>query len=628
MKKRKLLASFLATLMVVSTVAPAVLAEETSETQTGGVSSEGNPADSIFRVVLPTTTADTYDMILDPNDLLRTSSLNGDRATYNGDSVYFTKATDPTVTAAGTLYASVIQDNADVTGFDINDYVTVVDSAITVVTADSLYVWTPVSGSEDDGVGEFTVLDDSNLESYFDLTFDTATSVGTFTYAETLACDGVLYVAAGKAVAPADAVAYCTITNDAVTAVSGLYTDLALTTAAVFGDLTYNKAVVSHTGKSAAVTATNKSTFGVVLNVEVDVTNTTDPVLFTTEAAVEDDTELNIAVDVLGDDASAVANVEGNDADDNGTTDVDFYLSGTESNYTQYQGAIDAATGGHTYYFLENTDATWTDVDFTVQAACNTTADWTAYNDALAADNRLSIDVIYTMTSAEEVVATPGDNYNATTGVINLVADAAPSITTTDYVIDASTAEEVTVSLGSGDLVATGITSITDGGTPVDGANYSFSDPTLTFTADYVDTLIGDGSADVSKELVVTFNDTAATAVTITLATTLPSIEDLTYSLATTSDIVLNVDMGEGALAATAISDVVIQAGDGYHSINGTFSSNTTFASSFTFDNDADTATISYTGWLEYYTAGTYEVYVVFDGDATSYALATITVTN
>lgn len=627
MKKRKLLSSVLVTMMVTSTLAPAVFAAEESGTQTGGVVSEGNPADEIFRVVLPTTTVDTYDMILDPYDLLSTSSLNGDRASYDGSSVYFTKSTLPTVTASGTLYASKIQDVADVTAFDINDYVTVAASAVTAVTDNSLYVWAPKAGSEALGVGEFVELDDTNLETYFTLALS-ATAVDSYVYAETEACDGLLYVAAGAAVTAADAVSYCTITSDDVTAVSGLYTDIALTTAAVFGDLTYNKAVVSHTKKSAAVTAKNKSTFGVVLNVKTDVTNTTDPVLFTTTAAVEGDTALNMSVDILGDDASVVANVEKNASDNDGTTNVDFYLSGTKTNYTQYQGAIDADTGGHTYNFVEKTDAVWSEVDFSVQAACNTTADWTDYNANLTAGNRISMDVVYTMTSAEDVVATPGDNYNATTGVINLVADVAPTIGTTSYVIDAGTAEDVTVGLGSGTLAATGITSITDGGTPIDAGNYTLVGSTLTFTDTYVDTLIGAGTANVNKSLVVVFNDTAATSVTITLTATLPSANNVTYSKASAADIVIPVDMGEGALAATAITDIVVKAADGYHSINGTFSSNKTYASSFSIDNTADTVTIKYTGWLEYYAAGAFDAYIVFDNDPTSYVKIDLTINN
>lgn len=627
MKKRKLLSSVLVTMMVVSTVAPVVYAGQETGTQTGGVVSEGNPADEIFRVVLPTTTVDTYDMILDPYNLLSTSSLNGDRASYDGSSVYFTKSTLPTVTAAGTLYASKIQDVADVAGFDINDYVTVAASALTAVADNSLYVWAPKAGSEALGVGEFVELDDTNIDTYFTLVLS-ATAVDSYSYAATTACDGILYVAAGAAVTGAEAVSYCTVVSDDVTAVTGLYTNQTLATAAVAGDLTYNKAVVSHTKSSSAVTAKNKSTFGVVLNVKTDVTNTTDPVTFTTTAAVEGDTALNVAVDILGDDATAVSNVTKNASDNNGTTNVDFYLSGTRANYTQYQGAIDADTGGHTYNFVEKTDATWSEVDFSVQAACNTTADWTDYNGSLTAGNRLSMDVVYTMTSAEDVVATPGDNYNATTGVINLIADVAPTIGTTSYVIDAATAEAVTVDLGSGTLAATGITSITDGGTPINTANYTLVGSTLTFTDTYVDTLIGAGTANVNKSLVVVFNDTAATTVTITLTATLPTVNNITFSKATAADIVIPVDMGDGGLAATAITDVVVKAADGYHSINGTFSSNKTYASSFSFDNTADTATIEYTGWLEFYAAGAYDVYIVFDNDPTSFVKANLTITN
>jgi hypothetical protein len=452
--KRKIFTSILALVLAFSMMPMSVLASQ-SGSQTGDVISEGNPAEDIFRVVLPVTTTDTYDLTLDPYDLLSTSSLGGDRASYDGSSVYFGIASDPTVTitAGGTLYAETKTVSADVTDFDIDDYFTVVDTAVTAITADTLYVWAPQSGQEALGLGEYVALTMANYEDYFTLTLTETAATG-FTYAATSACDGLLYVSEGAAVTPAEAVGYCTIVSDAVDSLDGLFTDAALSSAADPADLTYTPSEVSHTNKATTVTATNKSTYGVVLNVELNATNTTTPVVFTTTANVEGDTELNLALDILGDDASAVSNVVKNSGDADGTTNVDFYLSGTASNYTQYQGAVDSDTGGHSYNYLEKVAPTWSDIDFGIQGACNTTADWSAYNATLAADNRLALEVVYTMTAAEDVTATPGDNYDSATGVIQLIPTPAMTVSTTGLVTItglSSSINMVTTNIGAAD---------------------------------------------------------------------------------------------------------------------------------------------------------------------------------
>ncbi len=521
MRKMKFLTALLVAIMVSTTIAPAVFAEE-STTQTGDGTSEGIPADDIFRVVLPTTTTETYDFILDPSDLLSTSSLDGDRDAYNGDSVYFTN-----VDSAATVTLSSDGSNAYIEEYTVLDAatpadlatlnadLTVTNGAVDVITADTFYVWTPVSGSEATGVGEWTAITLANVADYFSFTFDTDSGDGDvtdFEYAALTACDELLYVKTFEEVAGADAVAYCTVVAGDVTAVDGLFGDSSGATLTLPDDLTYTAATSAYTGTSETATAINKSTFGVILNVQTDIANTTTPVTLTTTAAVEGDTETNLAIDILGDDGSAVANVAGTG---DGTADVDFYLSGTDANYTQYQGADDAATGGHTYNYLEKTTATWSDLDFGLQAACNTTADWTDYNADLAADNRLELTLTFTMTDASDVEV--GDNYNAGTGVIQVQTGDVPSIDTLTYVVEEGVAEEVTVTLGTETNAATGITSVNDGADLTVTTDYTFSGTTLTLTSTYIDSILGDGTADVSEDLVVTFNDVSATEVTITL---------------------------------------------------------------------------------------------------------------
>ncbi len=261
-------------------------------------------------------------------------------------------------------------------------------------------------------------------------------------------------------------------------------------------------------------------------------------------------------------------------------------------------------------YYAYLLDAAFTDfstMSYEISGACNDVSGWGSLDVA----DGVSLAITWTISAHSE--------------------DAAPSIATTTYAIASGTAEDVTVSLGNGALAATAITSVTDGGVAIDAGNYSLTGTTLTFSSAYVDTLVGDGTAAVNKELVVTFNDTAATAVTLTFTADItnaaPSMTAQTYSLSAPADLTFDVDLGLGDSAATTITDVVVESVDAnFYSINGSWGYSTTYASSFSID-DANTVTISNASWLSLMTAGTYDVYIVFDGDTNSYVNSTITVT-
>lgn len=95
----------------------------------------------------------------------------------------------------------------------------------------------------------------------------------------------------------------------------------------------------------------------------------------------------------------------------------------------------------------------------------------------------------------------------------------APSIATTSYTMAADQGVDITVSLGSGNLKATGITSITftkNGEERTVGTDsYSLDGNTLKIGASYINSLVNGGVT--SRDYTVTFNDTAATAVVVTL---------------------------------------------------------------------------------------------------------------
>jgi hypothetical protein len=95
-------------------------------------------------------------------------------------------------------------------------------------------------------------------------------------------------------------------------------------------------------------------------------------------------------------------------------------------------------------------------------------------------------------------------------------ASAAPSITTTSYVMEAGKAIDVSVNLGSGDAAATGVTSIKWGNVDLISKNYaSYADGKITLTSTLVDILRGKDSESYTIDIV--FNDTSATATTVTL---------------------------------------------------------------------------------------------------------------
>lgn len=150
---------------------------------------------------------------------------------------------------------------------------------------------------------------------------------------------------------------------------------------------------------------------------------------------------------------------------------------------------------------------------FTLVGSINADADWTQADTA---------SIVFTPTygwdesDGTETLVEGGYNQIA---IEEVITEAAPSIATTGYTFTAGNPVAVTVSLGAGDLAATGITSITylspSGSVKTLNAdNYSLEGNTLTFSSAYVDGLIS--SSISSRDHTITFNDSATTAVTVT----------------------------------------------------------------------------------------------------------------
>jgi hypothetical protein len=629
MRKFKKVTAVLAAATMVVCMMPvsAFAADSSTGTVTGTGSSEGNNASDVFRVVLPTTTASTYDFIMDPNNLLKTSSLNGNRDAYDGSSVYYktvgnaatvaakfaaqtnadthkdaklykrtltavtfdavntteadaaslallkaaltvtdnavsavadnaivivdgdtetpvtmsnfstyftptiaggtitkiekTAAITATVVANTVVYAELNSSDAfsklTIAGDEITavngiyyltldgSYVamtaataaklltvdssastaaanftamtyantnkdnklyekketlvdasnktaalakfTVTNGTVTAVASDSLYVWAPDSTATAQGLGKWVEITLANYAQYFNLTVSN-TAVTAYEYAAKTACDSNLYMTTYAELTAAKAAELATITGvgDAATVTDASkiyyltlndeYVSVGSDASTIANLVKLTPATEAYTGESGMAKATNKSTFPVVLNLKVQVKNTTSPVVFTTAAAVEADTKLNVSCDVAvdanndGTTESSVANVaQISDSNKDGLGIVNFYLDGYAKkdaavNYSQYQGAANAATGGHDYNYLEAVDATWDAVSYSLKTACNTKADWKEYNNALTAENRIKTDIVYTMSKATVTPVASGEdqNFDAATKVIDVAA--------------------------------------------------------------------------------------------------------------------------------------------------------------------------------------------------------------
>ena len=288
---------------------------------------------------------------------------------------------------------------------------------------------------------------------------------------------------------------------------------------------------------------------------------------------------------------------------------ADFYAAKTGTNTYELRR--------YTYNYATVASDNYDTASFVIGGNINKNADWSDYT---SGGKAISLSATYTFEfmSADEytAAAVEGDSYNN----IAYTAPAAPSIADVDYTVDADTTTvPVTVSLGGGSLAATDVTSVTysSGGTQtlVEDTDYTFSGTTLTFTESYINTLIGDGSADVSRVHTVTFNNSApATTVDVTISYTVadvaPSVTTTTasFSIAAPEDKVINYSLGSGASAATAVTQVYID-GTGFPifdimSTEGTEGYVTIDGSTITIDSEL----------LAFYAAGVdAKIYVRFD---------------
>lgn len=145
-------------------------------------------------------------------------------------------------------------------------------------------------------------------------------------------------------------------------------------------------------------------------------------------------------------------------------------------------------------YILDSgASPTFEELTFNLTGASNKNGDWSGLTAV-----KPSVDVAWTVTEHQD--------------------NAAPSIATKNYTMTSNSPVVVNVNLGVGNLAATGIKSITYLNSTlavkdVTSSSYTFADGKLTFTSTFINSVI----TVASREYTVTFNDAAATTVTITL---------------------------------------------------------------------------------------------------------------
>lgn len=160
-------------------------------------------------------------------------------------------------------------------------------------------------------------------------------------------------------------------------------------------------------------------------------------------------------------------------------------------------------------------------------------------------------------------------NDTASTSVtITMRADgSAPFIPSTSYEMSPGKDVAIDVDLGSGDLAATGVQSITymksTGEAVLASSNYVYAGGVLTIKGTCITTIMSAGVS--SREYTVQFNDIAKTKAVVKLAVSgkAPSVSTKTYTMKAGEPVVVSVDLGSGGLAATGIRSITYQKSSG-----------------------------------------------------------------
>lgn len=273
----------------------------------------------------------------------------------------------------------------------------------------------------------------------------------------------------------------------------------------------FTSAANTYTSKSASLKVINKGTVAVDVTVSATTAANDDVAMADSDTFAEDNkaAQLYLGLNVAGKDAKAIKTAP-TDADVAADATVTVGLSGNDANYEVKPNETGT---GYVYAAKENVaDTAWNSFEFYLTGKCNPNGDYST-TDLSASD--------VTVTWSYAVRATDSSADLLASNASSEPVAAAPSIATTSYTAAADTAVEVPVDLGSGDLAATGISSVTylnkagETKTLAD-SDYTFEDAKLTLTAATVNVFVN--SANDTRTYTITFNDSAATTASFTLS--------------------------------------------------------------------------------------------------------------
>ncbi len=247
----------------------------------------------------------------------------------------------------------------------------------------------------------------------------------------------------------------------------------------------------TYTEKSKALSVKNQNAQDIDVTVKLEQkTAGSEGVEYSSEATFETtdtDTKIYLAVTDGAESDAQVSSLSANTA-----ATLTTMVEGVEANYEPKWTEAD----GYGYVLKTSGLADWNECSYNLTGALNKNATW---------EDGITFPEIKVTWSYAEHSDAP--------------TEAAPSIAVTDYTYTSGSALEIPVNLGAGDLAATGINRITyvnssNVSTALSTDNWSYADGKITITESYITALAGNS---VTRDYKITFDDTAATKVTVTL---------------------------------------------------------------------------------------------------------------
>lgn len=387
-------------------------ATDTTSTGSGIVEYDDSTDVEYDSVTVPTLVTDsTYAFKIDPTGLLEEYGIKSD---YENATVFFHKVkTQAKVEAAaenGHLYkekyTEVTPTSNNYTGIatcTVEDDGTYTFSAV----KDGYYLWVPDTAYQTGGVnksGKYQAITKEDAAVYFDIPADNTITFRDDYKAGASPCNGKIYKREGEQADPITAsysepiTKWVTLSDqNAVTAVTGLWTDADLTTAAGVDDVKYTKAVYTYNSSTDEAYFINKSTKQKDITVKVTLENATGLTINNSTTFADDDNSASVYFAAMNG-STAVPLAVSNDVVS--ATFTATLAGATDDGETLYQTTSYNAAGGHKYGRFTGPAPTYTNHSFSIEAAANDNAGaveaWKTYGATVTADTKPQLKVVYT----------------------------------------------------------------------------------------------------------------------------------------------------------------------------------------------------------------------------------------